>query len=96
VVAADVAVALADPGLGGVDLVVVDPPRAGAGRAVVEALVRRRPRAVAYVSCDPAAFARDVATFRDSDWRLAALRGYDAFPMTHHVELVGLLSPVRT
>jgi len=43
VVAADVAVALADPGLGGVDLVVVDPPRAGAGRAVVEALVRRPP-----------------------------------------------------
>jgi tRNA/tmRNA/rRNA uracil-C5-methylase (TrmA/RlmC/RlmD family) len=93
VVVAEVAAALADPRLGGVDLVVVDPPRAGLGRAVVEAVVGHRPRAVAYVSCDPAAFARDVATFRQSAWRLAALRAYDAFPMTHHVELVALLTP---
>jgi tRNA/tmRNA/rRNA uracil-C5-methylase (TrmA/RlmC/RlmD family) len=48
-------------------------------------------RAVAYVACDPAAFARDVATLRERGWRLAALRAFDAFPMTHHVECVGLL-----
>jgi tRNA/tmRNA/rRNA uracil-C5-methylase (TrmA/RlmC/RlmD family) len=48
---------------------------------------------VAYVACDPAAFARDTRTFRDAGWRLAALRGYDLFPMTQHVELVALLVP---
>jgi tRNA/tmRNA/rRNA uracil-C5-methylase (TrmA/RlmC/RlmD family) len=73
------------------DLVVLDPPRAGAGAAVVRTVTAAQPRAVAYVSCDPASFGRDVATFRKLGWRLAALRAFDAFPMTHHVECVGLL-----
>jgi tRNA/tmRNA/rRNA uracil-C5-methylase (TrmA/RlmC/RlmD family) len=73
------------------DLVVLDPPRAGAGAAVVRTVTAAQPRAVAYVSCDPASFGRDVATFRKQGWRLAALRAFDAFPMTHHVECVGLL-----
>jgi tRNA/tmRNA/rRNA uracil-C5-methylase (TrmA/RlmC/RlmD family) len=89
----DVATVLANLRWRPVDIVVLDPPRAGAGRAVVAAIVGRNPRAVAYVACDPAAFARDVATFRDRGWRLVALRGFDAFPMTHHVELVALLEP---
>ena len=76
-----------------VDLVVLDPPRAGAGRTVVEQIMARSPRAVAYVACDPAAFARDVAVFRESGWELTALRAFDLFPMTHHVECVGLLTP---
>lgn len=74
-----------------VDLVVLDPPRAGAGAAVVRTVAAARPRAVAYVACDPAAFARDVAVFRAAGWSLSALRAYDCFPMTHHVECVGLL-----
>ena len=74
-------------------LVVLDPPRTGAGAAVVRSVVAARPRAVAYVACDPAAFARDVATFRANGWQLAELRAYDMFPMTHHVECVGLLVP---
>ncbi|SDY47048.1 23S rRNA m(5)U-1939 methyltransferase [Micromonospora pattaloongensis] len=78
---------------GPVDLVVLDPPRSGAGARVVRALVGARPRAVGYVACDPAAFARDVRTFREAGWRLAALRGYDCFPMTQHLECVGLLLP---
>jgi tRNA/tmRNA/rRNA uracil-C5-methylase (TrmA/RlmC/RlmD family) len=73
------------------DLVVLDPPRAGAGAAVVRAIVAAAPRAIAYVACDPAAFARDVRTFRELGWELAELHGFDMFPMTHHVELVGLL-----
>ncbi|HET8657874.1 MAG TPA: TRAM domain-containing protein [Micromonosporaceae bacterium] len=73
------------------DVVVLDPPRSGAGAEVVRGIIAAAPRAVAYVACDPAAFARDVRTFREAGWELAALRGYDAFPMTHHVELVGLL-----
>jgi tRNA/tmRNA/rRNA uracil-C5-methylase (TrmA/RlmC/RlmD family) len=77
------------------DLVVLDPPRSGAGAAVVRAVVAAGPRAVAYVACDPAAFARDVATFRGAGWALSAVRAYDCFPMTHHVECVGLLEPAE-
>ncbi|TDC82834.1 class I SAM-dependent RNA methyltransferase [Micromonospora sp. KC606] len=94
VVAARVETALARRRITGpVDVVVLDPPRSGAGAAVVRAVLAAGPRAVAYVACDPAAFARDVRTFTGGDWRLAALRGYDLFPMTQHVELVGLFLP---
>jgi tRNA/tmRNA/rRNA uracil-C5-methylase (TrmA/RlmC/RlmD family) len=73
------------------DLVVLDPPREGAKRAVVEQVVDRRPRAVAYVACDPAALGRDVAIFAERDYALTAVRAFDLFPMTHHVECVALL-----
>ncbi|WP_230487203.1 class I SAM-dependent RNA methyltransferase [Nocardioides anomalus] len=79
-----------------VDLVVLDPPREGAKRAVVEAVVARAPRAAAYVACDPAALARDVAIFAEHGYRLTALRAFDLFPMTHHVECVALLQPAGT
>ncbi|MFL6094124.1 MAG: hypothetical protein ACJ71Y_01595 [Blastococcus sp.] len=46
-----------------------------------------------YVACDPAALARDVAAFGEAGYRLAAVRGFDAFPMTAHVECVALLVP---
>ncbi|MFF3865133.1 class I SAM-dependent RNA methyltransferase [Micromonospora sp. NPDC001898] len=94
VVAARVETALARRRIiGPVDLVVLDPPRTGAGAQVVRDVVAASPRAVAYVSCDPAAFARDVRTFAEVGWRLAELRGFDLFPMTQHVEVVGLLLP---
>jgi tRNA/tmRNA/rRNA uracil-C5-methylase (TrmA/RlmC/RlmD family) len=73
------------------DLVVLDPPREGAKRAVVEQVVDRAPRAVAYVACDPAALARDVAIFAQHGYSLTRLRAFDLFPMTHHVECVALL-----
>ncbi len=73
------------------DLVVLDPPREGARRAVVDLVADRAPRAVAYVACDPAALARDVALFAAHGYRLEALRAFDLFPMTHHVECVALL-----
>ncbi len=78
---------------GPVDLVVLDPPRAGAGAKVVRAVAAAAPRAVAYVACDPAALARDVRTFTSLGWRVTGLRAYDCFPMTRHVECVALLSP---
>jgi tRNA/tmRNA/rRNA uracil-C5-methylase (TrmA/RlmC/RlmD family) len=112
-------------------LAVLDPPRAGAGRAVIERLLAGQPgrrgvaghggvaegvppagaagygevaggvppagaaalRAVAYVSCDPATLARDIAVFGEAGWRLSGLRAFDAFPMTHHVECVATLTP---
>ena len=73
------------------DLVVLDPPREGAGKAVVEQVADRAPRAIAYVACDPAALGRDVATFASLGYRLTSLRAFDLFPMTHHVECVALL-----
>jgi tRNA/tmRNA/rRNA uracil-C5-methylase (TrmA/RlmC/RlmD family) len=75
------------------DVVVLDPPRVGARREVVEAVVALDPRAVAYVACDPGALARDVAIFAEHGYRLASLRAFDIFPMTHHVECVALMVP---
>jgi tRNA/tmRNA/rRNA uracil-C5-methylase (TrmA/RlmC/RlmD family) len=75
------------------DLVVLDPPRTGAKRDVVGAVAGLRPRAVAYVACDPAALARDVAYFGEHGYRLRSLRAFDLFPMTHHVECVAVLAP---
>ncbi|WP_238015948.1 class I SAM-dependent RNA methyltransferase [Dactylosporangium sp. AC04546] len=89
----DVAAVLSNPRWRAVDLVVLDPPRSGAGKAVVESIAARSPRAVAYVACDPAAFARDVRTFADRGYELARMRAFDSFPMTHHFETIGLLLP---
>jgi tRNA/tmRNA/rRNA uracil-C5-methylase (TrmA/RlmC/RlmD family) len=75
------------------DVVVLDPPRAGAGPAVSRLLAATGARAVVYVACDPAALARDVAAFGEAGYRLAAVRAFDAFPMTAHVECVALLIP---
>jgi tRNA/tmRNA/rRNA uracil-C5-methylase (TrmA/RlmC/RlmD family) len=75
------------------DVIVLDPPRAGAGREVMTAALALRPRAVAYVSCDPGTLARDVAAAAGAGWRLSALRAFDAFPMTQHVECLATLHP---
>jgi tRNA/tmRNA/rRNA uracil-C5-methylase (TrmA/RlmC/RlmD family) len=75
------------------DALVLDPPRAGAGKAVVGQLVASKPRAITYVSCDPASFARDLGYFRRSGWELAGLRAFDLYPHTHHLETVALLTP---
>ncbi len=79
---------------GGLDLVVLDPPRVGAKRQVVRHVVDLAPRAVAYVACDPAALARDLGYFAEGGYGLAGLRAFDLFPKTPHVECVALLVPV--
>jgi tRNA/tmRNA/rRNA uracil-C5-methylase (TrmA/RlmC/RlmD family) len=73
--------------------VVADPPRAGLAREVIEYLGAGGNGAsrFAYVSCDPATLARDIALLADRGWTLAGLRAFDAFPMTHHVECVATL-----
>ncbi len=76
------------------DLVVLDPPRTGVGAEVMEAILATRPRAVGYVACDPATLARDLRTAATEGYRLAALRAFDLFPETHHVECVALVLPV--
>ncbi|WP_262104297.1 class I SAM-dependent RNA methyltransferase [Arthrobacter sp. Marseille-P9274] len=68
------------------DAVVLDPPRAGAGRKVVEQLHGKRPSVVGYVACDPASFARDLGYFLKLGWELQDLRVFDLYPNTHHME----------
>ncbi|HEY1988014.1 MAG TPA: TRAM domain-containing protein [Acidimicrobiales bacterium] len=86
---------VASTGLGRPDLVVLDPAREGAGRGVMAALagLQPAPRRIAYVSCDPASFARDLRVMTDAGWHLASLRCLDLFPMTEHVEVVAMLDP---
>lgn len=73
------------------DVVVLDPPRVGAGRGVVERIAALSPERVVYVACDPAALARDVAYLAEHGYALGSLRALDLFPMTHHVECVAVL-----
>ncbi|MFE4055293.1 class I SAM-dependent RNA methyltransferase [Streptomyces sp. NPDC059096] len=76
------------------DLIVLDPPRAGAGKQTVKHLTGLGARRIAYVACDPAALARDLAYFREGGYKPRTLRAFDLFPMTHHVECVAILEPV--
>lgn len=78
---------------GPVDAVVVDPPRAGMGAEVVEAIHALRPGRVVAVSCDPAAFARDARLLSDRGYALEWVRPLDMFPQTFHVELVARFTP---
>lgn len=70
------------------DVVVLDPPRSGAGPDVAAALARLAPAVIVYVACDPAALARDARTLTGSGYALVEAVPLDLFPMTHHVEVV--------
>jgi tRNA/tmRNA/rRNA uracil-C5-methylase (TrmA/RlmC/RlmD family) len=91
----DAAEVLEQHGLGEASLAVLDPPRAGLPRQLIELLAGQpsQLRRIAYVSCDPATLARDIAVFAELNWRLDDLRAFDAFPMTHHVECLAALVP---
>ncbi|MHA7190771.1 class I SAM-dependent RNA methyltransferase [Arthrobacter sp. MDT2-16] len=75
------------------DAVLLDPPRAGAGKKVVRQILAANPRAVGYVSCDPASFARDLGYFLAAGWSLDTLRVFDLYPHTHHMESFARLLP---
>lgn len=75
-----------------VDLVVLDPPRTGAGAAIVRAIATARPGAVLHIGCDPATFARDARAWADNGYRIESLEVVDAFPGTHHLETIALLA----
>jgi tRNA/tmRNA/rRNA uracil-C5-methylase (TrmA/RlmC/RlmD family) len=72
--------------------VILDPPRAGAGKQVVNSLVALDVAQVVYVACDPVAFARDAGQFERAGYRVRSMRAFDLFPHTHHVESVAVLS----
>ena len=74
------------------DVVVLDPPRSGAGKDVATAITRRKPRAIVYVACDAVALARDTKYLGERGYTLTALRCFDMFPMTKHVESVAVFT----
>jgi tRNA/tmRNA/rRNA uracil-C5-methylase (TrmA/RlmC/RlmD family) len=78
------------PRITAADVVVLDPPRDGAGKEAVAHIARLTPRAIVYVACDPAALARDTAYLADHSYSLVKVRAFDLFPMTHHIECVAL------
>ncbi|WP_439032762.1 class I SAM-dependent RNA methyltransferase [Gordonia terrae] len=75
------------------DIVVLDPPRTGAGEQVIGAVAAAGPSVVVHVGCDAARFARDLGLFERHGYRVTEIRGFDAFPLTHHVEAIACLVP---
>lgn len=73
-------------------VVLLDPPRAGAGRQVVEQIAAIAPASVVYVACDPVALARDIGTFRTLGYEPAQIEAFDLFPHSHHLEAVAVLT----
>ncbi|RVW03494.1 class I SAM-dependent RNA methyltransferase [Rhodococcus spongiicola] len=74
------------------EVVVLDPPRAGAGKEVVALIAAADPERIVHIGCDPASFARDISLYREHGFRLEKIRAFDAFPLTHHVESLALLT----
>lgn len=73
------------------DIAVLDPPRAGAGREVIDAIAAAGVPRVVHIGCEAAAFARDVGLYRGHGYQVQELTVFDAFPLTHHIECVALL-----
>ena len=77
---------------GSADIAVLDPPRAGAGREIIDLLARAAVPRVIHVGCEVAAFARDVGLYQRAGYHVEVIRVFDAFPLTHHVECIALIS----
>ncbi|MGI8467245.1 MAG: class I SAM-dependent RNA methyltransferase [Pyrinomonadaceae bacterium] len=75
-----------------IDFVLLDPPRAGAERETIEAILRLNPKQISYVSCDPATLARDLKILTESLYQIESIAALDLFPQTHHVETVARLN----
>ncbi|MCL1907431.1 MAG: methyltransferase [Propionibacteriaceae bacterium] len=89
--AMDALVALEQTPPGAYSVIVCDPPRSGLGRRGVQLVAQAHPERVVYVACDPVALARDVGIFAELGYQMESLRGFDLFPLTHHVECVAVL-----
>ena len=82
------------PDIGDIDVLVVDPPRAGLADGVVESIAAARPLRVAYVSCNPSTWARDATRFEEVGYRLVRAQPVDMFPQTYHVEVASIFERV--
>ena len=73
------------------DVVVLDPPRQGAGREIIEAVAALGAERIVLLACDPAALARDLGTLLQAGYGLGAMSALDMFPHTHHFETIAVL-----
>ncbi|GJF18292.1 23S rRNA methyltransferase [Mycolicibacterium cyprinidarum] len=76
----------------GADVAVLDPPRAGAGREVIDLLAAANVRRIVHIGCEAASFARDIGLYRSHGYAVEKLEVFDSFPLTHHVECVAVLN----
>jgi tRNA/tmRNA/rRNA uracil-C5-methylase (TrmA/RlmC/RlmD family) len=74
------------------DVAVLDPPRSGAGREVIDLLAAAGVPRVVHIGCEAASFARDVGLYRGHGYAVEKIKVFDAFPLTHHTECVALLT----
>jgi len=73
------------------DVAVLDPPRTGAGREVIDLLAAAGVPRIIHIGCEAASFARDIGLYQARGYRVEDLRVFDSFPLTHHVECVAVL-----
>ena len=71
-----------------IDIIILDPPRNGAGKQVIHQIIDKKPKSIVYVSCDPTSLARDTKILIDNNYTLSNVLGLDLFPMTHHIECI--------
>jgi tRNA/tmRNA/rRNA uracil-C5-methylase (TrmA/RlmC/RlmD family) len=76
----------------GADVAVLDPPRAGAGREVIDLLAAAEVPRVVHIGCEAASFARDIGLYRQHGYAVEKVAVFDSFPLTHHIECVALLT----
>jgi tRNA/tmRNA/rRNA uracil-C5-methylase (TrmA/RlmC/RlmD family) len=74
------------------DLIVLDPPRSGAGVKIMQSICKKAKEKIIYIACDPASLARDTAVAKENGWLLEKVEVYDFFPMTHHFESVAVFT----
>jgi 23S rRNA (uracil1939-C5)-methyltransferase len=77
---------------GEIDVIILDPPRAGCSKMILESIASMQPRKIIYVSCNPATQARDIKFLCENGYNLLRLLPFDMFPQTQHIEVLGLLA----
>jgi 23S rRNA (uracil1939-C5)-methyltransferase len=75
-----------------IDFVLLDPPRAGTEKGVIESLIKIKPARISYVSCEPSILARDLRVLLDAGYKIDSITAVDLFPQTHHIETIARLS----